>query len=47
MLWLSAGSCESVIGETGCRRSVGGGRMGVLSGRFRLLEKDALVEHVS
>ena len=38
MLWLSAGSCESVIGETGYRRSVGGGRMGALSGRFRLLE---------
>jgi len=45
MLWLSAGSCERVIGETGCRRSVDGGRMGragALSGRLRLL-----VDHVS
>ena len=46
MLWLSAGSCESVIGETGYRRSVGGGRMGALRGAFGC-SKDVLVEHVS
>jgi hypothetical protein len=42
--WLSAGSCERVIGETG---PVGGGKMGraeAFSGRLRLLGKDVLVE---
>ena len=41
MFWLSAGSCECVIGETGCRRSMGGKmrQAGAFSGRLRLLGK--------